>query len=81
LYFEEFYDARSNGYNPWAPVATSSKHKFGPKFGHNLSNVFNVPTIETKCLVANAVRGQNQTFAKQMKINMVVRIRENPKMY
>jgi len=23
LYFEEFYDARSNSYIPWAPVVTS----------------------------------------------------------
>jgi hypothetical protein len=81
LYFEEFYDARSNGYSPWAPVATSSKHKFGPKLGRGLSNVSNVPTIEMKCLVATVVCGHNQTFARQMKINMVVRIRENPKMY
>jgi hypothetical protein len=54
LYFGEFYDARSNGYSP---DATSSKHNFGPKLGQGLSNVFDVPTIEMKCLVANAMCG------------------------
>jgi len=81
LYFEEFYDARFNGYSPRAPIATSSKRNFGPKLGQGLSNVSYVPTIKMKCLVANAMCGQNQTFVKQMKIDMVVRIRENPKRY
>jgi hypothetical protein len=57
LYFEEFYDAKSNGYNPWASIATSSKRNFGPKLGQDFSNVYDVLTTEMKCLIANAMCG------------------------
>ncbi len=54
MYLEEFYDARSNGYSPWALVVIDL---IGPKLGQGLSNVSNVPTIEMKCLAASVVCG------------------------
>ncbi len=57
LYLEEFYDVRSNGYNPQTLVATNSKCNFCPKFGQGLNNICNVPTVEMKCFTTNVMCG------------------------